>query len=374
MGESSRRPAELAREVAEWLAEGVGLILAGVLAGTLLALVVGSTGASYTARVKILFPELPGEIRASLPPPARDFLSTAVKDELMRRLRAGGAPVPDDLSSKLLVLQRSEDAAELVANGPSRGGAIGLVSPWVDSFFAVRTRVVRRALHRLRSNALARLRRARAPAARQEERRRIAEIDVLAVRSPPDAELARGPTLGGYRDLVPWPAPVGGLLLGAAAAVWRGVRRRRLRTLASLRSFGLTVLGRVPRDDTDRLEPAATELIASKLTLRTGRRPRTLLVTTLDDSTDDAGQLASALAEGSHREVRTQRWDEAAAGVESADAWVVAITLGALDRDAALARLARLRGDARDPDGLVALDPRERVLVEQREPARAATA
>jgi hypothetical protein len=160
--------------------------------------------------------------------------------------------------------------------------------------------------------------------------------------------------LSGYRDLVPWPAPLAGLVLGAALAIRRGARRRRLRTPEDARALGPPVLARLRPDALAGFGPEL-RLLASKLVvLGGGRIPRTLLVTLLDDSGAPAERLAASLAAGAGLEVRVERWDERRSA--GADAWIALLTLGTMESEIAGQRLSALAPAGREPDGLVLLE------------------
>jgi hypothetical protein len=330
----------LARSASASLREGTGLILGGVALVTLLAVVIGSFGASYDARIKVAFPKQPRAIAAHLSPPARELRSDAVTRDLERELRARGAD-PGGLAGRLLVLQRSDDGAELVAEGHSRGAATGLVINWADSFIAVRTAAEKRTLGRLRRAAV-----------RDHDLRRLALIDAVGAQLP-DVEVVRGTVLSGYDDLVPWPAPLAGLLLGAALALWRGTRRRSLRTAEDARLLGPPVLARLGSGALDGFGPEL-RLLASKLVIRGGgggAESQALLVTALDGVEEPAERLAAALEAGAGARVRVEPWP--GTGARAGDAWLGVITLGSAGSAAAAERLAAGGAGGRAPDGLV---------------------
>jgi hypothetical protein len=272
--------------------------------------------------------------------------------DLERSLRARRAD-SYDLADRLLVLQRSDAAAELVAKERSRGAATGLVANWAQSFLAVRARELTRALGRLRRAADARLRRAARRADRERELRRISLVDAMAGQLP-DAEVVSGPTLSGYRDLVPWPAPLAGLAFGVVGALAAGAGRRRLRTRDAASALGPPVLASLHTDKLIGSTPEV-ELLASKLVLRAGgRTPRSVVLTWLDDSGEPAVRLAAALEAGGGTAARVEAWD--AGPPQEGDAWLALLTLGAVAPEAVAERLSWLTRAGRSPDGLVVVE------------------
>jgi hypothetical protein len=340
---------ELAREARAAVAARPGTVLAAIALTSLAAVALHLLAPSYAARAEVTFTNAPASPARALPDPARVLTSGAVLSEIGRRLRqAGIRQSPDALEGDLTVLQPDgAGRAVLVARAPSKPRARLLASVWADSFLHVRQLQIGRAL----ASSKRRLNRAIATAGggrRRALRERLITLEALGTNLPGGA-LVDSPSVSSGSGLLPWKAPLAGLLLGIVLAAWLGLRAGRVRTRSLLtRLGGPQLLGVVARPR-DGLGLAAARIASL------GREH--VVISPLAGPADAAAGLARAA--GSEPvmagvAVEPAPLEVARRQVGPRDAWLLAVPLGLLTRQQLERRFAELASGGRQPDGMLA--------------------
>ncbi len=340
---------ELARELRAAVAERPGTLLAAVALTSLAALALQALSPSYGARAEIAFTQSPAELAGRLPDPARVLTSPPVLAEVERRLReAGSAESAEALPRRLTVLQPDgAERAALVVHAGSKPGARLLALTWANSFFHVRQRQIAAALAQAERRFGTDIG-AASGGRRRALRQRLLSLEALGSNLP-GGQLLDSPQDAGSRNLLPWRAPLAGLLLGIALAGGLGFRDGRVRTRSLLRRLGgPPLLGAASAAD-EGLGLAAARIASL------GRRR--LIVSPVDGPPGSALALArSAASEPALTGVAVELTaaDEAQRSVTPDDAWLLVVPLSTLSRDRLERRFAELTAGGRGPDGMVA--------------------